>query len=205
MTECPIISLGRMSDTDETLAYTEGRATIPGTELRVMRADGSSAAPGEDGEILLRAPQLCRGYVDSRLNAAAFDTEGFFRTGDIGHVDAAGFVSITGRLKDVIIRKGENISAIEVENLLALHPAVADVAVIGLPDEERGELCCAVVVTRSATEPLGFDAMVAFLRDQQLMLQKIPEQLEIVAELPRNPSGKVLKQKLRAQFRNTPA
>ena len=205
MTECAIISLGRMGDADETLAHTEGRVNLPGTELRVLRDDGSPAAPGEDGEILLRAPQLCHGYVDASLDAAAFDEEGFFRSGDIGHVNADGFVSITGRLKDVIIRKGENISAIEIENLLALHPAVADIAVIGLPDDERGERCCAVVVPRDASAPLAFDAMVAFLRDQQLMLQKIPEQLEIVTELPRNPSGKVVKQKLRAQFEGTAA
>jgi len=205
MTECPIISLGRLGDADDKLAFTEGRVNLPGTELRVLRDDGSLAAPGEDGEIFVRAPQLCRGYIDSSLDAAAFDAEGFFRSGDLGRVDAEGFVSITGRLKDVIIRKGENISAIEIENLLTLHPAVADVAVIGLPDEERGERCCAVVVARDPAQPLTFDAMVAFLRDQELMLQKIPEQLEIVAELPRNPSGKVVKPKLRAQFDETAA
>ncbi len=200
MTECPIISLGRLDDSDEKLAHTEGRATLPGTELRVVREDGSAAGPGEAGEILIRASQTCRGYVDDRLDAAAFDEDGFFRSGDIGSVDADGFVSITGRLKDIIIRKGENISAVEIENLLALHPEVADVAVIGLPDEERGERCCAVVVLRDSSVPLAFDAMVAFLREQQLMLQKIPEQLELVAELPRNPSGKVVKQRLRERF-----
>ncbi len=200
MTECPIISLGRLDDSDEKLAHTEGRATLPGTELRVVREDGSAAGPGEAGEILMRASQTCRGYVDDRLDAAAFDEDGFFRSGDIGSVDADGFVSITGRLKDIIIRKGENISAVEIENLLALHPGVADVAVIGLPDEERGERCCAVVVPRDSSVPLAFDAMVAFLREQQLMLQKIPEQLELVAELPRNPSGKVVKQRLRERF-----
>jgi len=100
----------------------------------------------------------------------------------------------------VIIRKGENISAIEIENLLVSHPSVADVAVVGLPDEDRGERCCAVVVLRDAAVPLEMDEMVAFLRDQDLMMQKIPEQLEIIAELPRNPSGKVLKQKLRERF-----
>jgi non-ribosomal peptide synthetase component E (peptide arylation enzyme) len=200
MTECPIISLGRMDDSDETLAHTEGRVTLPDTELRVLRDDGSLAGPGEAGEILIRAPQLCRGYVDSSLDAAALDEDGFFRSGDIGSVDADGFVSVSGRLKDVIIRKGENISAVEVENLLARHPEVAEVAVIGLPDEERGERCCAVVVARDSSAPLVFDAMVAFLREEQLMLQKIPEQLELVDELPRNPSGKVVKKQLRERF-----
>jgi non-ribosomal peptide synthetase component E (peptide arylation enzyme) len=137
--------------------------------------------------------------VDTGLDAEAFDAEGFFRTGDLGRVDAKGHVVITGRQKDVIIRKGENISAKEVEDLLHTHPAVADVAVIGLPDPALGERCCAVVVCASKAV-LRFDEMLAFLKGQGLMTQKIPEQLELVAELPRNPSGKVLKKELRERY-----
>jgi acyl-CoA synthetase (AMP-forming)/AMP-acid ligase II len=112
---------------------------------------------------------------------------------------------LTGRLKDVIIRKGENISAKEIEDLLYALPQVADVAVVGLPDRERGERVCAVVETAEGHEPLSFDQMVASLRDAQLMTQKIPEQLEVVDSLPRNQTlGKILKYKVREQLADRP-
>jgi acyl-CoA synthetase (AMP-forming)/AMP-acid ligase II len=134
------------------------------------------------------------------LDADAFDELGFFRTGDLGRQDADGFLTITGRLKDIIIRKGENISAKEIEDLLYTHPKVADVAVIGLPDPAVGERCCAVVAVKDGGGALSFIEMVAFLKDQHLMAQKIPEQLEIVESVPRNPSGKILKHKLRERY-----
>jgi cyclohexanecarboxylate-CoA ligase len=112
---------------------------------------------------------------------------------------------LTGRLKDVIIRKGENISAKEIEDLLYQHPKVGDVAVIGLPDRERGERVCACVETATGAEPLEFAEMVAFLKDHELMVQKIPEQLEVLDALPRNNTlGKILKTDLRDQFRDKP-
>ena len=188
LTECPIISMASVRDPDDKLAHTEGRAT-PGVELRQV-----------DGEIRVKAPQLCKGYLDESLNAEAFDEQGFFRTGDIGELDD-GYYVITGRLKDIIIRKGENISAKEVEDLLHTHPKVAEAAVVGLPDPELGERCCAVVVPRDAADPLGFQEMVQFLKDQQLMNQKIPEQLEKVDALPRNPTGKILKYELQNRFK----
>jgi len=199
LTECPILSMNMVRDPDEKLANTEGRPT-PGVTVKVVTLEGKVAGPGEDGEIRARGPQVFRGYLDASLDAEAFDEEGFFRTGDLGNQDADGFITITGRLKDVIIRKGENISAKEIEDLLYTHPKVADVAVIGLPDPKLGERCCAVVASKNASDPLGFDEMVEFLKSQHLMTQKIPEQLELVDEVPRNPSGKILKHKLREQF-----
>ena len=199
LTECPIIAMNRVGAADAVLARTEGRVNPAGAEIRVARADGSPAAPGEEGELRVRGPQLCRGYVDASLDADAFDADGFFRTGDLGCLDAGGHVVISGRLKDVIIRKGENISAREVEDLLHRHPAVAEAAVIGLPDPVLGERCCAVVACAPGRS-LGFAAMVAFLRDQGLMNQKLPEQLEQVPALPRTASGKVLKGELRARY-----
>jgi non-ribosomal peptide synthetase component E (peptide arylation enzyme) len=166
----------------------------------VVQLDGEDAPPGEEGEIRVQAPQLFRGYLDPELDAGAFDERGFFRTGDLGHVDSDGYLVITGRVKDVIIRKGENISAREIEELLLEHPKVADAVAVGLPDAERGERCCAVVVCRDPADPFDFEEMVAHLHERQLMTQKIPEQLELVAELPRNPSGKVIKQQLRERF-----
>src|SRR6185503_20312463 len=114
-------------------------SAMRGVKLRVVTLDGKEAGIGEEGEIRAKAPQMMKGYLDSSLDEAAFDEEGWFRTGDLGRIDAEGMVTITGRLKDIIIRKGENISAKEVEDLLFTHPAVADAAVIGLPDPASGE------------------------------------------------------------------
>jgi acyl-CoA synthetase (AMP-forming)/AMP-acid ligase II len=198
LTEAPIIAMNTVTTSDEELAHTEGRVNPPDAEIRVVRSDGTLAGAGEEGELCFRGPQLFRGYLDARLDAAAFDADGFFRTGDLGRLDANGAVVVTGRTKDVIIRKGENISAKEVEDLLYTHPKVADVAVIGLPDPALGERCCAVV--SCAGEALAFDEMAAFLIGKGLMRQKIPEQLEIVAEVPRNAAGKIQKQLLRERF-----
>ena len=200
MTEAPILTMSRVDDPTEKQAETEGRISLPEVDLRVVKNDGKLAAPGEEGEFRCKGPQLFRGYLDSKLDEAAFDEEGYFRTGDLGYLDAEGYCVVTGRLKDVIIRKGENIPAKEVEDLLYRHPKVADVAVIGLPDPKSGERCCAVVECRDAADPIGFDEMQAFLREQQLMVQKIPEQLELIDRIPRNPTGKILKHDLRERF-----
>jgi acyl-CoA synthetase (AMP-forming)/AMP-acid ligase II len=199
LTESPILTMARFDDPDEALANTEGSA-MPGVELRVVTLEGKVGGIGEEGEIRAKAPQMMKGYLDSSLDAEAFDDEGWFRTGDLGRIDADGNVTITGRLKDIIIRKGENISAKEVEDLLFTHPKVADAAVIGLPDPSSGERACAVVALKDAGEALAFDEMVGFLKEKGLRVQAIPEQLEIVAALPRNPAGKVLKQDLRKQY-----
>jgi len=204
LTEAPNLTMVSIYDPAAKKAESEGRPSLPEVDLRTVRADGRVAAAGESGELRVRAPNVCRGYLDASLDAAAFDEQGYFRTGDLGFIDAEGYVVITGRLKDVIIRKGENIPAKEVEDLLYTHPKVAEVAVIGLPDAKSGERCCAVVVCRDPARPLEFDEMGEFLRDRQLMLQKIPEQLELVDVLPRNPTGKVLKHTLRARFANQP-
>jgi non-ribosomal peptide synthetase component E (peptide arylation enzyme) len=190
--------MSSVEDPDDALASTEGRP-LPGVELRLVTLDGRVAAPGKEGEVRAKAPQVMRGYVDASLDADAFDEDGWFRTGDLGRLEPGGLV-VTGRLKDVIIRKGENISAKEVEDVLYGHPKVADVAVIGLPDPALGERCCAVVASRDPADPLRFEELVAFLEEAGLMRQKFPERLELVDALPRNPSGKVLKTALRERF-----
>lgn len=200
LTECPIVSMNTVHDPDEKLATSEGRPNPPEMCIRIVRPDGSEAAPGEEGEIRALGPQLCKGYLDSKLDAEAFDEQGFFRTGDLGLVDPDGFVFVTGRLKDVIIRKGENISAKEVEDHLFEHPKVADTAVIGLPDPNSGERVCAVVACKDPSDPVTLAELCSFLRERGLMNQKLPEQLELIGELPRNASGKVLKHELRKRF-----
>ena len=122
------------------------------------------------------------------------------RTGDLGRLDERGSLRVTGRAKDIIIRKGENISAKEVEDVLASHSDIADVAVIGLPDRERGERCCAVVVTRENAVQPTLEEIVAHCERAGLMKQKIPEQLEWVVALPRNSTGKILKTELRSRL-----
>lgn len=200
MTEAPILTMSRFDDPSEKMAETEGRISLPDVDLRVVRDDGQVAAPGETGEFRCKGPQLFRGYLDSRLDAAAFDENGYFHTGDLGYLDADGYCVVTGRLKDVIIRKGENIPAKEVEDLLYQHPKIADVAVIGLPDAKSGERCCAVVESKDPNDPIGFEEMQAFLRSKDLMIQKIPEQLELIDSIPRNPTGKILKHELRDRY-----
>jgi acyl-CoA synthetase (AMP-forming)/AMP-acid ligase II len=203
LTEAPILTMASVHDPDDKLATTEGRP-MPGVLLRAVTLDGRVAGVGQEGELRAKAPQMMQGYLDAELNGAAFDEDGWFRTGDLGRIDADGNVAITGRLKDIIIRHGENISAKEVEDLLYTHPKVADVAVIGLPDPRTGERACAVVAPRDPADPLGFAEMQAFLRDQGLRMQAVPEQLEITDAVPRNPTGKILKHELKARYAAAP-
>jgi acyl-CoA synthetase (AMP-forming)/AMP-acid ligase II len=199
LTEAPIIAMGTVHDTDEQLANTEGKATGT-TQLRAVTIEGKEAGIGEEGEIRAKAPQLMKGYLDSSLDADAFDEDGWFKTGDLGRIDADGMVTITGRVKDIIIRNMENVSAKEVEDVLFGHPDIADVAVIGVPDPRTGERVCAVVVPQDPEAPISFADLVAYAREQGLMTQKLPERLEIVDALPRNPTGKVLKFELKDRF-----
>ncbi len=199
MTEVPMISNGSPHDTDEQLANTDGKP-VEGAEVRIVTLDGRVAGPGEEGEVRVKGPMVFHGYTDPSLNAAAFDEEGYFRTGDLGRLRTDGHLALTGRLKDVIVRKGENISAKEIEDLLYTHPKVSEVAVVGLPDPERGERVCAVVQLAEDADGLELAEVAAFCRDAGLMTQKIPEQLEIRTEWPRAGTGKIVKKSLRDEY-----
>ena len=192
MTEVPMITMGSPDDSEDDLATTEGRPP-EGMEIRIV-----------DGEVRLRGEAVCQGYLNPAQTSEAFDEDGFLITGDLGRLTESGHLVLTGRLKDVIIRKGENISAKEIEDLLHRHPAVGDVAVIGLPDLERGERVCAVVEQPDAAPRLTLPAMTAYLREEGLSVHKLPEQLEVVDALPRNETlRKVLKYKLRDRYSGT--
>ncbi|HEY2303677.1 MAG TPA: AMP-binding protein [Acidimicrobiales bacterium] len=199
MTEVPMIAFCSIHDTDEQLANTDGKP-VRGAEIRVLGADGTVAPAGMEGELCVRGPMLFKGYTDPSLDIPAFDDDGYFRTGDLGVVRTDGHVVVTGRNKDIIIRKGENVSAKEVEDLLYRHPKIADVAVIGLPDRDRGERVCAVIETAAGESPISLQELQDYCRSAGLMMQKIPEQLEIVDALPRNATLKILKYQLRQQF-----
>ena len=184
LTEFPIATCAFPTDPPKVLAETIGKPG-PGMSLRVV-----------DGELRLKGPQCFLGYLDPALDADAFDEEGWFRTGDLGFVDDDGNAHITGRLKDVIIRNAENISASEIEGVLLRHPAVADVAVIGVPDPRTGERVVAVVVLEPGTS-LALSDVAEHCVAEGLARQKTPEGLSFVDALPRNPMGKVLKQQLK--------
>ncbi len=198
MTEAPIIAQNTPDDPDDKLAETEGQP-LAGADIRVVGFDGEPAKVGVEGELWIRGPMVCRGYMDEGLTAASFEGD-WFHTGDVGFLDAGGYVTLTGRVKDIIIRKGENISATEIEDLLFAHPKVLDAGVIGLPDEERGERVCAVVELASGVEQMTLAELGDYFRASGVMPQKIPEQVEVVDSLPRNATGKVLKHELRARF-----
>jgi acyl-CoA synthetase (AMP-forming)/AMP-acid ligase II len=198
MTEVPMICVASPFDTDDQLAESDG-APIPGNQVRV--ADGSVARPdGEDGEIQVRGAAVFQGYTDPRLDTEAFTPDGWFRTGDRGHLRPDGHVEVTGRIKDLIIRKGEKVAPLELETLLVQHPAVDEVAVIGLPDEERGERVCAVLTLRGGAQAPSLAEIAGFLRNAGLMPQKLPEQVEIVDQMPRTGLGKLAKRPLRDRF-----
>jgi acyl-CoA synthetase (AMP-forming)/AMP-acid ligase II len=186
MTECPMLAWNAPEDSPELLARTEGRP-VDGVEVAVV-----------EGELCVRGPQLMKGYVDQALDADAFTPDGFLRTGDLVSLDDAGNLTVTGRVKDIIIRNLENISAREVEELLISHPAVRDVAVIGIPDDVVGERVCAVVVPEGAAPDLA--SLAEHMRSQGATSRKLPERLELLDELPRNAMLKVEKAALRRRF-----
>jgi acyl-CoA synthetase (AMP-forming)/AMP-acid ligase II len=184
MTEAPVLAMAGPNDSDDALANAEGRL-CDGVLMRVV-----------DGELRVKAPQVMRGYVDESLNEAAFDSEGWLRTGDLGRVDEDGNVYILGRSKDVVIRKGETLSAKAIEDDVIRHPAIADVAVIGVAHAEFGEIACAVVVLRG-DPTLTLADLTQFLGESDVPKRRWPERLEVVATLPRSPAGKVQKGELR--------
>src|SRR6185369_15415889 len=199
-TEFPTVTTTGPDDPPERRIDSEGRA-IGAAEVRVVDDDGTTLPPGREGEVWARGPDCFLGYGSPILDAEAFAEGGWFRTGDLGTLDAAGYLRITGRRKDIIIRKGENISARELEDAIATHPAIAEVAVIGLPDPAAGEIACAVLRLRPAADPPTLDALAAHLLAHGLSKRKLPERLELVDDFPRAPSGKILKRALRDRFR----
>ena len=170
---------------------------LPGLELRTLDADMQLQAHGA-GELVMRGPGVFNGYYGQpELYAEHIAGDGFFRTGDLARIDPGGYVSITGRLKDLIIRAGVNISPVETENAIAAHPDVVGVAVIGWPDERLGERICAVV---QAGAPLDLDDVVAFCERQGLPKRYWPERLVQVDRFPRTAAGKIRKQQLRDEL-----
>lgn len=199
MTENGAVTLIRPEDDDERAFTTDGCA-LPGAEVKVVGDDGTTLPPGEIGRLLVRACSNFGGYL-KRPQWNNTDAEGWFDTGDLARIDAQGYIRISGRSKDVIIRGGENIPVVEVEALLYKHPAVAQVAIVAYPDARLGERACAIVVPKPG-QSLEFAAMVEFLKTQKLALQYVPERLIVRDAMPATPSGKIQKFKLREMLRD---
>ncbi len=195
MTEHPAISAGSPVDPPEKRRLTDGRPG-PGNEVRLLDPEGHDVPPGHVGEIVARGPKQFLGYSNAELDDDCFVDVSWFRTGDLGHLDPDGHLVVTDRLKDVIIRGGENISAKEVEDALATHPTVSEVAVLAMPDELWGESVCAVVLPVPEAEP-DLDALREHAKGLGLASHKLPTQVVLVDELPRTAAGKVKKRDLR--------
>ena len=201
MTENGAVTLIRPEDADERAVSTDG-LPLPGVEIKVVGPDGDTLPPGEIGQLWLRACSNFGGYL-KRPQLNGTDAEDWFDTGDQARIDAAGYLRITGRSKDVIIRGGENIPVLEVETLLYKHPAVAQAAVVGFADARLGERACAFVVLKPG-QALSFDDMVAHFKAHKLTTQYIPEKLSVLDAMPATPSGKIQKFKLRDQLKTAP-
>ena len=195
-TEAPTITLGIRDRSEAELgAITDGR--IVNHEVRIVdAATGTPVPDGVDGEICTRGPELMLGYTDERHNAEAFDADGYFRTGDLGYRSHDGFLTVSGRKKDLIIRGGENLSPKEIEDALHRHPAIQEVACVAMPHERLGETVCAFVIPQPGCS-VDVAALAFHLQQAGLARQKFPERVELVADLPRTASGKVQKNLLR--------
>ncbi len=189
-TEAPVTTVGAVARGDlDHAAETDGRIGIADVRL------GPPGAAG-DGEVLARGPQMLVGYLWTEDEREAFDAEGYFRMGDLARQVDGDYLVVTGRAKDIIIRQGENIAPKEIEDMLAEHPDIAQVSIVGLPDPRTGERACAVIVPRGGAGP-DVAALRAFLDARRVARFKIPEQVAIWDVLPRNAAGKVLKHRIR--------
>jgi cyclohexanecarboxylate-CoA ligase len=198
--ENALVTLGIPGDPGEKIVERDGYPW-PGMEIRVVDANGTPQPAGQEGRLQVRGPFLFVGYLHRpQLTASSFDGD-WFDTGDVAEIDADGYLNITGRTKDVIIRGGENIPVAYIENVLYEHPDVAGVAVVGVPDPRLQERACAVVVLKPGSTALTMERVRAFLAEKGVARQYWPERLELLAELPRTASGKIRKFELRDVLR----
>jgi acyl-CoA synthetase (AMP-forming)/AMP-acid ligase II len=178
----------------------DGRAA-PGQEVRVVDEHGDEVPPGTEGDIAFRGASNLLEYIGQpAATAEMFTADGFSKSGDLGVMDADGYVRVTGRLKDIVIRGGLNISVRQVEDLLIAHPAVSAVAAVGMPDTVLGERVCCYLVPAPGAGPLTVADMREYLLGAGLAIQKVPERVEVVTELPTTATGKIQKNLLRADI-----
>ncbi|MBZ5738386.1 AMP-binding protein [Nocardioides mangrovi] len=189
-----------VEDDPERSITSDGKA-LPLQEVRIVDEQGAEVPRGEEGDIAYRGAMNCLEYINQPEETAVnYTADGFHRSGDLGSMDADGYVRVTGRLKDIVIRGGLNISVRQVEDLLSAHPAVGDIAVVGMPDPKMGEKVCAYLVPASGHEALTLEQIRDYLLGEGLAIQKVPERLEIVGDLPTTATGKIQKHLLRADI-----
>jgi cyclohexanecarboxylate-CoA ligase len=192
-------TMTRLEDSVDRVACSDGKDGY-GTVVAILDDDGNELARGVEGEICARGPALMLGYLDDpERTEEAFTSDGWLRSGDLGRMDDDGYIRVTGRKKDIIIRGGLNITPSEVEEMLLEHPDVVDVSCVGMPDKVFGEKMCAFVVPAEGTTPT-LENLAHFLRQRNIATQKLPERVELRTELPRNVIGKVEKFKLRYEI-----
>ena len=199
MTEHPVVSTAAPTDNFERRANTDGLIT-PRNQVKIVDDNDAEVPVGQTGEVCTLGPRLFVGYVDQELDRQAFLPGGWYKSGDIGRMDDQGYLTITDRKKDIIIRGGENISAKEVEDMMATIPGVVESAVTAMPDKEMGERVCAFVVVQPGVA-LTLAKVDAHFRKIGATRQKTPERVIIVDDFPRTPSGKIKKVDLRAQLK----
>lgn len=197
MTENGAVTVTRPEDDADRAIHTDGVA-LPYMEVQVIDDHGQVVANGAEGNLMVRGASLFVGYL-KRPELYGVDDHGWFATGDLARMDEQGYIRITGRTKDVVIRGGENVPVVEIENLLYKHPAISAVALVGCPDDRLGERVCAYVTLHDGYSSLSLEDLVTFLLEQRLTKNYLPEYLEVLAALPRTPSGKIQKFKLREQ------
>jgi len=202
MTENGAVTLTQLEDDDERSFTTDG-CPLPGVEVKVVDVEGNTLPPGEPGKLLLRSCSNFGGYLH-RPHLNGTDADDWFDTGDLARIDAQGYIRITGRSKDVIIRGGENIPVVEIESLLYRHPAIAMAAIVAYPDERLGERACVVVVPKPG-QSIDLADIQAFLKSQKVAIQYIPERLLVREAIPSTPSGKIQKFKLREMLQGDPS
>jgi acyl-CoA synthetase len=188
------------SDTPEHRKYTEGRP-LQGCEVRLVDEQGRDVPNGTAGEILSRGAELFFGYVDPTLTDLAIDADGWYHTQDLAVRDDEGYFTIADRIKDIIIRGGENISAAEVEEVLLQMPGMSEVAVVAAPDDRLGEHSCAFVAPIAGNAAPSLDDVRAHFATAGIARQKWPEEVRVVEQFPRTPTGKIKKQELREALR----
>jgi non-ribosomal peptide synthetase component E (peptide arylation enzyme) len=190
-------AMSRLDADLETICNTVGEKDCPYAQVRIVDQNLQDVPPNKEGELITKGPNIFNGYFKSEEeNKNVFTEDGFFRTGDLAKVDESGIITITGRIKETILRGGETLSAIGIERLISSHPAVADVAVIGMPDKALGERICAYVQVKEGAT-LTFEELVAYLRGIGASVLQLPERLELIDSIPLTKVGKADKKALK--------
>jgi non-ribosomal peptide synthetase component E (peptide arylation enzyme) len=191
----------RPGDSMDIICNTVGRPVCPYDTIKIIDEEGNEVPPNTEGELVSKGPGIFTGYFKSpEENSQIFTKDGFFKTGDKAKKDHLGNIQITGRIKDIINRGGEKISALEIESLVSTHPGISETAVIGMPDEVLGERICAYVALKPGTR-LTFEEIITFLKGKGASVQQLPERIEFVDELPMTKVGKVDKKALREEIK----